>query len=381
MSLRHRLSDESLTSIIEKIYEAATDSSNWDSVMKLLGNVYGAQAVAMFSLDLKSQNVVFANCVGISDDTLADYASNYAADDVRTLRALRLPTGTVSTEGMLMTRQELRSSRVFHEFLKPLDLPHVLGVFPLRSETSLVTFSVNRSAMDGAFEEAERNFLCRLVPHMQRAAMICNKLSEAENLATIALETLEHVPFGVAILNSSAGVIATNTIARNVLESRDGIAYQQGRIAALESSCRPLFDSMVHAACSSGGGNLSREPVTLSVPRPSGLRPYDVMAVPISRTSAWRTGKEAAAMVAIFDTTRSLESLGGRARSLYSLSRAESRLVDLLVASQRPESIAETLSISVNTVRTHLKSIYRKVGVSSQAELIRVLLLGPVGLG
>ena len=344
--------------------------------MEVLGRIYSAQAVAMFSLDMKTRRIVFANSVGLPDDVLADYAKNYAADDVRTRRAMRLPTGMVSTDAMLMTRQELHTSRVFNEFLKPLDLPHVLGVFPLRSDTSLVTFSVNRSARDGVFSDDERNFLSSLVPHLQRAAIICNRLSEAQSLATSALETLNRVTFGVVMLNANAQVIATNATARAIFESRDGISHHQGRIAVLGASCRPTFDSMVHAACSSVGCNLTGEPVILSIPRPSGARPYHAMAIPLSRPSAWRTGAQAAAMLAIFDTTRSPTSLGARAQTLYSLSRAESRLIDLLVAGQRLESIAETLDISINTVRTHLKSINRKMGVSSQADLIRELLQG-----
>jgi DNA-binding CsgD family transcriptional regulator len=42
----------------------------------------------------------------------------------------------------------------------------------------------------------------------------------------------------------------------------------------------------------------------------------------------------------------------------------------LLLTSLRPAQIARELGISLNTVRNHLKSIYGKVDVHSQAELI-----------
>ena len=56
-----------------------------------------------------------------------------------------------------------------------------------------------------------------------------------------------------------------------------------------------------------------------------------------------------------------------------SLSPRESEIVQLLVAGDRVSSIARSLFISQHTVRNHLQSVYRKVEVSSQAELIEKL--------
>jgi DNA-binding CsgD family transcriptional regulator len=55
---------------------------------------------------------------------------------------------------------------------------------------------------------------------------------------------------------------------------------------------------------------------------------------------------------------------------LDSLSPRESEIAQLLVAGNRVSTIARRLFISQHTVRNHLQSVYRKVEVSSQAELI-----------
>ncbi len=51
-----------------------------------------------------------------------------------------------------------------------------------------------------------------------------------------------------------------------------------------------------------------------------------------------------------------------------------------LYAGRRPEQLGGDLGISLNTVRTHLKRIFEKCGVRSQAELLQLLALGPVTL-
>ena len=52
------------------------------------------------------------------------------------------------------------------------------------------------------------------------------------------------------------------------------------------------------------------------------------------------------------------------------LSRRERDVVTHLLQGHRVVSIAELLDVSEHTVRNHLKSIFRKLGVHSQAELV-----------
>ena len=52
------------------------------------------------------------------------------------------------------------------------------------------------------------------------------------------------------------------------------------------------------------------------------------------------------------------------------LSPREAEVVQLFMEGHRVSNIAGTLFISRHTVRNHLQSVYRKLGVSSQAELI-----------
>ena len=60
------------------------------------------------------------------------------------------------------------------------------------------------------------------------------------------------------------------------------------------------------------------------------------------------------------------------------LSPREQAVLRYLPTMMSNQEIASELFVSVNTVKTHLKAIYRKVGVSSQRELIEwVRVLAP----
>lgn len=59
------------------------------------------------------------------------------------------------------------------------------------------------------------------------------------------------------------------------------------------------------------------------------------------------------------------------------LSTAESEVVRLLVAGESPDKIASARGKSVNTVRNQIRSVYKKLGVSTTAELTRLCFSHP----
>ena len=62
---------------------------------------------------------------------------------------------------------------------------------------------------------------------------------------------------------------------------------------------------------------------------------------------------------------------------IYGLTRAQADVARQLYAGLSVEETATRLQLSLNTVRTHLKQIFSKCEVQSQAELLHALALGP----
>lgn len=62
---------------------------------------------------------------------------------------------------------------------------------------------------------------------------------------------------------------------------------------------------------------------------------------------------------------------------LYGLTVAEARLVIALVLGQTLDAVATTTGTSPNTLKNHLKAVFRKTGATRQAELMKLVLTGP----
>lgn len=58
--------------------------------------------------------------------------------------------------------------------------------------------------------------------------------------------------------------------------------------------------------------------------------------------------------------------------AVRSLSRAEQRVLEAIARTDRVDDAARDLHLAPNTVRAHLKSIHRKLGVSRRREAIAV---------
>lgn len=65
---------------------------------------------------------------------------------------------------------------------------------------------------------------------------------------------------------------------------------------------------------------------------------------------------------------------------VYNLTPAEARVVSKLMDDPDVEATAKELHVSVSTVRTHLKHIYRKTDTNRQSALFHKIVTGPVAM-
>jgi len=68
-----------------------------------------------------------------------------------------------------------------------------------------------------------------------------------------------------------------------------------------------------------------------------------------------------------------VEPLGEKAPAMDALSRREREIARLLVAGYSGVNVAAIAGLSENTVRTYVRRLYQKLGVSNRADLVRKL--------
>lgn len=119
--------------------------------------------------------------------------------------------------------------------------------------------------------------------------------------------------------------------------------------------------------------NLARNtsPALFSVPRRGSTTSWLVCLTPMIDPA---TGSNGSHLLLVFDPDRPPACATAALQAAFRLTKAEARLVEQLLQGRTPTEAAEALGVTIHTVRTYLKRLYLKLGVKSQAMLVRKLL-------
>jgi DNA-binding CsgD family transcriptional regulator len=114
-----------------------------------------------------------------------------------------------------------------------------------------------------------------------------------------------------------------------------------------------------------------RTPGIFCVPRQPGNTAWLVCLTPMLDPV---TGSNGSNLLLVFDLDEKPAFELPALRAAFRLTKAEARLVEQLLQGRTPVEAAEALGVTIHTVRTYLKRLYVKLGVKSQAMLVRKLL-------
>lgn len=184
-------------------------------------------------------------------------------------------------------------------------------------------------------------------------------------------------PLGAVWLDENTHVTARNHIAADILAERDGLLFVQGRLIATQPHEAAELTQLVGSACatasaSDAGGGVTR------ISRSKRRRSLTVLVSPLRWPGLALPIDMPAAVVFMSDPERKPPTWQVLLQRFYGFTRTEAEVAVLVLGGQRVAGIARARGTSDSTARTHLKRIFGKVGVQSQADLIRALLGGAV---
>ena len=247
----------------------------------------------------------------------------------------------------------------------------------LTAGSSVTTLAIATVKRSDRFDSPDRVALInRLVPHLQQALRMQTHIEEVSSRSVDFLGASEAIRHGIVITAPGRAVVHCNSAAERILCSNDGLRIRHGRIEADVPRVDDQLQRSIHHALTLNGSDIWGG--SFLCVRPSGRRSYIVHVMPIDQTIC-ASPQSGRASIIIIDPEQQPQSPAALLRHLYGLTKTEARVALLVARGQGLRPIADELSLSVTTVKTHLRHVFDKTGTRRQAELVRLLLtLDPI---
>lgn len=317
------------------------------------------------------------NAVALLEGPLADPAHNPWLG-----LAHRHPLRKPATVDDLGGVEALRRARIWQDFYRPFDIGDGIGATLERQPDRADILMVGRRAAEAEFDSASKDLFAALLPHIARAWRVKHMLSEWQAAAGTLKFILDRLERGVVVTDPEGHVRFANGAADRLLSRGDRIDASRGRIRAALPRQTDALLALVGRAAQTGIGADTMALDALAIPGSGHSPPLAVVAEPLAPAHSDKLGHrpEAGAVLFISDSAECTRPSEDRLRVVYDLTAAEARLTALLVDGHDPGSAGRALGISRNTVKYHLKTVYSKVGVCRQADLVRRVLADVGGL-
>lgn len=350
------------------VYSAAHQPEQWEAALAGLSAAACADAAAILFIDHREASVGFASTHRISAHDLERYRSRYVSCDPLSPTLLGHPVGKLTTNDRVITTRSFVRTEYYESYLEPLSFQHLAGGAFRRDSSRIGQTVFMRSNRSATFDAARLDLVERLMPHVDASFRMFERLSRTHSGSQDVRERIESAPDAMLICDRSGRVLVQNNAASGLIARYGGLSIKDGVLGAAYPGDEPRLADGVHRA--------ALDPVSCPAPvsqlhlkdERGGLEVrIQPAAIELWQQTLWTTETTVALLLSP-PATRPLGSTATR-----HLTKRQARVAQLAVTGATVEDMARMLSVSPNTVRFHLKAIYRVLGVGSRVELFEAL--------
>jgi DNA-binding CsgD family transcriptional regulator len=191
---------------------------------------------------------------------------------------------------------------------------------------------------------------------------------EQEHLKQTFSQLFEHSRHGLLWVDEYLRITAANRVALTILEQADGVRLRDQRLIFSRSDIGREVERLASTWRRGRAYPPNGTQVLRKIERPSGRGTLLLAA------SVINIGTPAQAILMLLEDLEAHPPLCDEiCNVIYGLTPAEARVAARLLDGRSAPGIALDLGLSPLTVRTHIKRVFKKVGVRSQSQLMAAL--------
>jgi DNA-binding CsgD family transcriptional regulator len=367
--------------IVPEIYEATIDPVHWDYVVTMIAKLTQSKSACLY---YKNKEMDVAST--IAQFGLPEGERMSFIDQCDTLDDMfcRKQTGTADnpsctqfypgSNGVMQN-----DSQLYVDWMRPHGIYHVGGAQFVDTTSHKAGIAILRDEAAGVWSDGELRVINEILPHLRRALNIHSEFTFLRLKQDALLKGLDRLVIGLILYDSNAQPVYINPTARAIIDNHPGMQLQDGNLTLTNAEDEKSLRKAILNTAGIDPDDSWKQSVAIGITHPDVEAPLPLLITPMHANLITSDLDYDGATVAVFlsdpnmQQPISIENLV----SVYSLTPSESQVAISLANGHSIDEIAASWHHSAHTIRSQLKSVFRKTGVSRQSELIKLLLTGP----
>lgn len=344
------------------IYSALLGETTWQRFLdRLAGTTPGGKAALVVHDTSSNDGYALVGGGDLEEGTAHAYNTYYAR-----LNPLQPPLavraiGIGASDRELMPREELVGTEFHNDFLVPRGMRHSAGV--RFAGVGSQSFTLVSAGPTPEAIQASVGTLNHLAPHLKRAIGSYRSELSARTANALGASLLEAANAGVIVINDEKRIRLVSKAAQAMLADRAPVLVSpEGRVRFRKED--------VQAACSRMLARNYHGPRTLDFI--SHHAKLTLVLVDADPASTYFEGPSIVVLLKRLDDSPPRYDMQ-LFSDTYRLSRSETRALSGIVAGLSVTQIATRASLSRETIRSQVKSLYTKTGAAGVPDILRLV--------
>jgi DNA-binding CsgD family transcriptional regulator len=348
--------------LIERIYEAGLLPSLWPTILGELGDAIGGNGGILFAVRDGYVNAVTS--VGHAEAMPLFMQGEWSQRDQALKRAYALNHAGFVNDADLFTEDEIENDYVYRNFYRKHGLGYRAGtIIPMPIGDSVAVVMPRRHE-DGPVPREVVTFLDGMRPHLARSTLTANRLGFEK--ARAQTEALQALGIPGAVLRGPGRLFAANALFEALMPSL--FQDRNHRLVVADEWADAL---LADALAALPVGNW-RAVTSIAVAATAEHVPMVLHLLPV-RGAAHDIFTQSTALLVVTPVDRAAVPTAEVLQGLFDLTPAEARVARGIGQAETIDALAEATGVNRETVRSQLKAVLAKTGVTRQQELVSLL--------
>ena len=369
--------DDAFERILASLYDAMLDDDHWRATSALIDEACGlvGSGLTVGEGVCGAARIYFARYLYRGEnrqDLAREYLDVHYPHDAGMARLMELPEGQLVHLPELWPEDERKTSPVYNEGWRRLSAQNGLNVHFKDPDGLRIVWGIADPVGRG-WQSTQLKLVERIAPHVRQYVRVRQALAAADAMGAGLVGLLDNDRIGVVQLDRGGRVVEANAPALSILRRGDGLLDRDGALEGSVPADRRRLRRLLGRALPALWG----EPPaggSMTLGRPSGQSRLGVHVSPVGDGEGDFGGRRVAALVLVVDPARRPRIDAARVAAMLGLTRSEGRMAALMAEGLRVREIAAATGWRENYVRALVQQVYRKLGVSGQAALVRQVL-------